>query len=76
MQSCDGCKFLRDRQVFTVPATEQMPALNVKQGWCHRAEPTVISPTQSAWPPVQLTTGWCGEFRWSWRGLFRAIFKR
>jgi hypothetical protein len=51
---CKTCK-------FCVPVTDE-------SGYCHRLPPAYIPmslsyPTPaSAWPPVSLKEGWCGEF--------------
>ncbi len=39
---------------------------DAETGWCHRPPPSFIPPASSAWPPVSLDRGWCGEYSRAW----------
>lgn len=71
-RSCDSCKFLGDREWFTIPPNGEIPAVPVRQGICYAAPPTTTAVNQSQFPPINLRMR-CGFHSFSVRGWLRAV---
>jgi hypothetical protein len=72
-RNCDSCKYMDGRDWRTIPAAGEIPAINVRNGWCHAGPPRVMAEGISSFPPVHLALGHCGVHSFGWRGFWRSV---
>jgi hypothetical protein len=73
LRVCDSCKYMDGRDWRTIPAQGGVPAINIRNGWCHALPPRVIEEGKSAFPPVNIALAHCGVHSFGWRGFWRSV---